>query len=47
MFKLGARQRHPPLLRAQVHQHGVVFHTEDDAEPAGVVGHLIAEAVWR
>ena len=40
--ELGAGQRDPPLLRAEVHQHGVFFHAEDDAEPVLVVGDLIA-----
>src|SRR5215471_21472224 len=32
--QLGARDRDPQLLRAEVHEDGdVVFHTEDDAEP--------------
>ena len=31
------------MIRAEVHQHGVVFHAEDDAEPVGVVGYLIVD----
>src|SRR5690348_7279603 len=41
--ELGARERDPPLLRAEVHQHGLVFHAEDDAEPVLIVGHLIVD----
>ena len=41
--ELGARERDPPVIRAEVHKHGVVFHAEDDAEPVLVVGHLIAD----
>jgi len=41
--ELGARQRDPPLLRAEVHQHGVIFHAEDDAEAVFVVGDLIVD----
>ena len=41
--ELGARQRDPPLLRAEVDEHGVVFHAEYDAEPVLVVGYLIVD----
>src|SRR5215469_7029576 len=41
--ELGARQRDAPLMRAEVHDHGVVFHAEDDAEPVLVVRHLIVD----
>src|SRR5215472_17475201 len=41
--ELGAWQRDPPLLRTEVHEHGVVLHTEDDAEPVLVVRHLIVD----
>jgi hypothetical protein len=40
--ELGARERDPPLIRAEVHEHGVVFHAEYYAEPVLVVCHLIA-----
>src|SRR5262245_21366518 len=40
--QLGARNRDPQPLRAEVHEDGdAVFHTEDDAEPVFVVRHLI------
>ena len=41
--ELGARQRDPPLLRAEVHKHGVVFDAQDDTEPVRVVRHLIVD----
>jgi len=41
--ELGARERDPPLIRAEVHEHGVVFNGEDDAEPVLVVRHLITD----
>jgi hypothetical protein len=41
--ELGARQLDPPLLRADVHKHGVVLDAQDDAEPARVVRHLIVD----
>jgi hypothetical protein len=31
------------LIWAEVHEHGVVFHAEDDAEPVCVVRHLIMD----
>ena len=40
--ELGARERDPPLIRAEVDEHGVVFHATDDAEPVLVMCHLIA-----
>jgi len=40
--ELGARERNPPLIRAEVHEYGLVFHAEDDAEPVLVMCHLIA-----
>jgi len=43
LAELGARQRDPPLLRAEVHEHGVVFQAQDDAEPVCVVRHLIMD----
>src|SRR2546423_14418776 len=30
-------------MRAEVHEHGVVFHAEDGAEPVSVVCHLIVD----
>src|SRR6516165_8009117 len=41
--ELGAGERNPPLRRAEVHKHGMVFHAEYDAETVLVVGHLIVE----
>ena len=41
--ELGAREQDPPLVRAEVRKHGVVFHAEDDAEPVRVVRDLIAD----
>src|SRR5689334_9425236 len=41
--ELRAGKRDPPLLRAEVDTHGVVFHAEYDAEPVLVVGHLIVD----
>src|SRR6516165_12224574 len=41
--ELGAGERNPPLRRAEVHKHGVVFHAEYDAESVLVVGHLIVD----
>jgi len=43
LAELGARERDPPLLRAEVHEHGVVFYAEYDAEPVGVVGDLVVD----
>src|SRR5262249_29279185 len=43
LAELGAREEDPPLIRAEVHKHGVVFYVEDDAEPVLVVGHLIVD----
>jgi hypothetical protein len=41
--ELGARERDPPLIRAEVHEHGAVFHPEYDAEPVRIVRHLIVD----
>src|SRR6516164_8083524 len=41
--ELGARERDTPLMRAEVHEHGVVFHSEYDAESVLVVRHLIVD----
>src|SRR6266849_201668 len=46
LAELGARQRDPPLLRAEVDEHGVVFHAEYDAEPVLVVGYLIVDGEY-
>src|SRR5215472_15685933 len=43
LCELGAREQDPPLMRAEVHEHGVVFHGEYDAEPVLVVRHLIVD----
>src|SRR5215472_1548832 len=43
LCELGAREQDPPLMRAEVHEHGVIFHGEYDAEPVLVVRHLIAD----
>src|SRR6516165_4286810 len=40
--ELGARERNPPLIRAEVHEYGLVFHAEDDAEPVLVMCYLVA-----
>jgi hypothetical protein len=42
LAKFCARKQDSPLLRAEVHEHGPVFHAEYDAEPILVVRHLIA-----
>ena len=39
--ELGAGERYPPVIRTEVHEHGVVFHAEDQAEPVLVVRDLI------
>jgi len=47
--ELGAREQDPPLMRAEVHKHGVVLRAEDDAEPVLVVRHLVhvhGSGVW-
>src|SRR5215469_5701071 len=41
--ELGAGERNPPLIRAEVHKHCMVFHAEYDAESVLVVGHLIVD----
>src|SRR5258708_18847914 len=41
--ELGAGQRNPPLLRAEVDEHGVVFQAEYHAKPVLVVGYLIVD----
>jgi hypothetical protein len=41
--ELGTWERDPPLMRAEVHKHGVVFHAKYDAEPVRIVRHLIVD----
>ena len=41
--ELGARDQDPPLMRAEVHEHSVVFCSEYHAEPVLIVRHLIAD----
>ena len=41
--ELGAGKWNPPLIRAEVHQYGMVFDAEYDAKSVLVVGHLIVD----
>jgi len=42
--ELAAWERDPTSIRAEIHEHGVIFHAEYDAEPVLVVRHLIVDS---